>query len=82
MSQTCNDAPSVFHLLPESLNDDGAKQDEESREDQRYNGHHLSPGGDKQTNLSVLPQRACNLVALKLEACFCLFKQTYQLYSV
>lgn len=49
MSQTCNDVPSVFQLLPESLNDDGAKEDEKRREDQRYNGHHLSPGGDKQT---------------------------------
>lgn len=50
--QNCNDVPSVFQLLPESLDDDGAKKDEESGEDQRYDGHHLSPGGDK-SNLSV-----------------------------
>lgn len=53
MSQTCNGVPSVFQLLPKSLNDDGAKQDEESREDQRYDGHHLSPGGDRESNLIV-----------------------------
>lgn len=53
MSQTCNDIPSVFQLLPESLNDDGAKQDKQSREDQRHDGHHLSPGGDRESNPSV-----------------------------
>lgn len=45
VSQTRNDVPSVFQLLPESLNDDGAKQDKKSREDQWYDGHHLLPGG-------------------------------------
>lgn len=54
MSQTCNDVLSAFQLLPESLNDNGAKQDEESREDQRYDGHHLSPGGDREPKLRVL----------------------------
>lgn len=52
-SQTYNDVTSVFQHVPESLNDDGAKQDEESREDQRYDGHHLSPGGDRELKLSV-----------------------------
>lgn len=30
-------------LLPEGLNDNGAKKNEESREDQRQDGHHLPP---------------------------------------
>lgn len=68
MSQTCNDVPRVFQLLPESLDDDGAKQDEESREDQRYDGHHLSPGGNGELNQSVgvFLQQTASVLVLKL----------------
>ena len=37
-------------MLPESLDDDGAEEDEEGWENQRQDGHHLSPGKPTSTS--------------------------------
>lgn len=42
-------------LLPEGLNDNGAKKNEESREDQRQDGHHLPPDWNKKEKIYSSP---------------------------
>ena len=50
------DPPSV--LLPKSLDDHGAEQDEQGGKDQRHEGHHLSPEG-KNTNKKAIYTSRC-----------------------
>lgn len=51
--------------LPESLNEDGAEEDEQGREDQGQEGHHFPPETSEQIRVSA--RRAavmCQAVAL------------------
>lgn len=45
-------------LSPEGLNDNGAKKNEESWEDQRQDGHHLSPWGEKSAIIETCKRKS------------------------